>query len=258
MTMMPYEKSALLSYPHGFSTRHGGVSKGIFASLNLGMNRGDDIEDVTANWKIFLDSTGIGYQPFVCGRQVHGNTVHIAQATDARPAFGPGELIEADGYVTNVKGLPIAIFTADCVPVLMEDCTSGVVGAIHCGWRSTVADIISNSIDAFQSLGADIKNIRIGIGPAIDRCCFEVGEEVIDACNSLLGYPCEEFYNIKDNGKYMLDLRGVVRKRYIQLGILPENIEFVGQCTMCHPDDYYSHRAASDVRGSLASAIAIM
>lgn len=253
----PFEKSSNLVYPHGFSTRHGGVSKGIFSSLNLGMNRGDEPTDVTKNWEIFLNSTGIGYKPFVCGKQVHENHVHIAKLQDARLAYGVGELIEADGYVTNVPHLPIAIFTADCVPVLMEDCVNHIVGAIHCGWRSTVADIISNSIDAFSSLGSSPDNIHIAIGPAIDRCCFEVGSEVIEGCTTLLGYDCHEFYSLKENGKYMLSLRDVVKKRYIQLGVNADNIDFVGACTMCHPNDYYSHRASNNIRGSLASAISI-
>lgn len=252
-----FHSSALIKSPHGFSTRLGGVSKGIFASLNLGMNRGDEVALVTENWRIFLDNTGIGYKPFVCGKQVHGNTVHISTIQDARPAFGPGELIEADGYVTNVKDLPLAIFTADCVPVLMEDEVSGIVGAIHCGWRSTVADIEKNAVDAFISLGGSPENIKLAIGPAIRRCCFEVGEEVIEAVVSLIGVGHDKLYNLKDNGKYMLDLSEVVRVRFAQLGIKSENMEIVGGCTLCRPDLYYSHRYGGATRGSLASAICL-
>jgi len=255
--MVKIHKSELIKYPHGFSTRIGGVSRGIYASLNLGMNRGDVTEDVTTNWKLFLDETGIGYKPFVCGRQVHGNTVHIAERKDAREAFGPGELITADGYVTNIKGLPLAIFTADCLPVLMEDIKAGVVGAIHCGWRSTVADIEKNAVDAFLSLGADPKDIKVAIGPAIRACCFEVGAEVIDAVTELIGKGHDDLYNLKANGKYMLDLGAVVAVRMMQLGIREENIEIVGECTMCNPDIYYSHRYSNGARGSLACAISI-
>ena len=252
-----FHSSTLIRSPHGFSTRLGGVSEGIFSSLNLGMNRGDDVALVTENWRIFLDDTGIGYKPFVCGKQVHGNNVHIASIEDARPAFGPGELIEADGYVTNVVDLPLAIFTADCVPVLMEDPLAGVVGAIHCGWRSTVADIMKSAVDAFISLGSSPENIRMAIGPAIRRCCFEVGEEVIEAVVNLIGEGHEDLYNLKDNGKYMLDLSEVVKARFIQLGLGQDNMEIVGECTLCHPDLYYSHRYGGPTRGSLASAICL-
>ncbi len=268
------ETSEIMSSPHAFSTRIGGISEGDYASLNLGMNRGDIQARVTENWRRFMESAGISYRPFVCGKQVHGNTVHVACAKDARPAYGEGELIEADGYVTREKGLPLAIFTADCVPVLLEDVTAGVIGAVHCGWRSTVADIAQNAVKAMTHLGAEVKNIKVSIGPAIEQCCFEVGPEVIEAVEDLVGKSAARAYYTmasKEEGdksvsktaeyesvatdKFMLDLKGVVRCRFIQLGIEPHNIDPVGECTMCHPEKYYSHRYSGGSRGSLASVI---
>lgn len=254
------EQSKLISAAHGFSTRQGGVSVGAYESLNLGMNRGDSEEAVKENWRLFMEAAGIPDVPFVCGKQVHGNTVHIARREDARYAYGEGELIEADGYVTKEEGLPLAIFTADCVPVLLEDCKAGVIGAVHHGWRSTVADIERETIDKMRELGANPANIRLALGSAIEKCCFEVGAEVIEAVEKLLGENMSseevtQFYDSKDNGKYMLDLKGVIRCRYIQLGVPEENIEYVGSCTLCHPDKYYSHRRAGLVRGSMASII---
>ena len=254
-------KSGILAAKHGFSTRLGGVSKNEYESLNLGMNRGDDEDKVKENWRRFMEAAGIPNVPFVCGKQVHGNNVHIATNKDARYAYAPGELIEADGYVTAEKNLPLAIFTADCVPVLMEDTSAGAVGAIHCGWRSTVADIEAEAITKMCELGANLSDIRIAIGPAIESCCFEVGPEVIEAVDELLGTSGgvdtsnSDFYYLKDNGKYMLDLKGVVRCRFMQLGIKPSNIDMVGGCTLCDPKMYYSHRRAGMKRGSLASMI---
>lgn len=273
------DQSSIISSPHGFSTRIGGVSEAEYATLNLGMNRGDYPGRVTENWRRFFEKVGISSKsdyPFVCGKQVHGNNVHIATMEDARPAYGPGELIEADGYITNVPNLPLAIFTADCVPLLMEDPVSKVVAAIHCGWRSTVADIEGVAISKMKSLCSsqnpfDPSNIHAAIGPAIDQCCYEVGEEVIEAVKKLLfernrekeasqEYPlCLEdkpaLWFLKDNGKYMLDLRGVVKTRLLQLGLKEENISLVGECTMCHPEKYYSHRYSNGARGSLACVI---
>lgn len=250
------EKSSYIKSPHGFSTRLGGVSTGVYSSLNLGMNRKDEPEAVTQNWKLFLDKCDIGYRPFVCGKQVHDNYVHIAKETDAALPFERKEELEADGYVTATAGLPLVIFTADCVPVILEDIKAKVVGAVHCGWRSTVADIEKNVIDAMVELGADTKNISIAVGPAIDRCCFEVGSEVIEAVDALIGKENSyEFYNQKENGKYMLDLRGVVKARFMQLGVSVNNIENVGGCTLCNPDRYYSHRYSEGLRGSLASTV---
>ncbi len=254
-------KSSVITCCHGFSTRTGGVSDGMFDSLNLGMNRGDEPARVTENWRRFLDSCGIGYRRFVCGKQVHENTVHIATEKDARYAYEKypdgRDLIECDGYVSACCDLPLAIFTADCVPVLMQDPVKGIVGAIHCGWRSTVSDIEKNAVDAFITLGGDPSDIRVAIGPAIDKCCFEVGPEVIDAVHGLLGDEASDYYEEEKNntGKFMLDLRGVVRYRFIQLGVSSVNIETVGGCTMCHPGDYYSHRGTKGNRGSLACVI---
>ena len=251
-------RSSVITSPHGFSTRAGGVSDGMFATLNLGMNRGDEAARVTENWNRFLASAGIGTREFVCGKQVHGNTVHIATKEDMRRAYGKypdgRDLIECDGYVTAECNVPLAIFTADCVPLLLEDVKAGIVGAVHCGWRSTASDIEKNAIDAFVSLGSDVKNIHAAIGPAIDKCCFEVGGEVIEAMHDLIGKEVERFYTPRAD-KYMLDLRGVVRYRLVMLGVMDANIETVGECTMCNPDRYYSHRGTKGNRGSLACVI---
>jgi len=252
-------KSSLISCPHGFSTRRGGVSDGIYSTLNLGMNRGDVKERVIENWNRFLDSAGISQRTFVCGEQVHGNKVHIADESDLRPAYGKGEMNVCDGYVTNVPNVPLAIFTADCVPVLLEDSVAHVIGAVHCGWRSTVSDILKNTIEAFTSLGSKTENICAAIGPAIDKCCFEVGAEVIDAVHDLIGDDAPRFYTAKDiEGKFMLDLRGVVKHRLKMLDIQEKHINMVGNCTMCNPQDYFSHRGTKGNRGSLASVICML
>ncbi len=249
--------SSLLKNPHGFSTRKGGVSTGIFSSLNLGMNRGDDISLVKENWRRFLDACSIHEDKFVCGKQVHGNYVHVATKDIARPAYGAGWMADADGYVTNEPGLPLAVFTADCVPVLLEDNVGGVVAAVHCGWRSTVADIEKETIDKMVGLGADVNNINIAIGPAICEKCFQVGGEVIEAVISLLEDDVTELYvaDSMNDGKYYLNLRGVVKKRFMMLGVPGENIEISPECTMCQPDDYWSHRYTNGERGSQANII---
>ncbi len=250
--------SKIIKYPHGFSTRIGGVSEGIFESLNLGMNRGDDEDKVTKNWSIFLESCGIYTDSFVCGQQVHENRVAIVTKENAHPAYKQPELIKADGYVTKDAGVPVAIFTADCTPLLLADEVGGVVGAIHCGWRSTVSDIEKNAIDAFITLGSEPENIKASMGPAIGKCCFEVGKEVIDAAKNLIGAMPEELYSESINqGKYMLDLQGVIKIRLLQLGLKEENIEIINECTMCNTDKYWSHRGTAGIRGSQANVIMI-
>lgn len=250
-----FHKGRVIASNHGFSTRVGGVSKGMFESLNLGMKRGDSDSNVIENYRRFFDAANITNESFVCGNQVHGVNVHVATKADLRKALEPGRVIEADGFVTKEANVPLVIFTADCVPVLLEDKENHVIGAVHCGWKSTVADIEKEAIDKMTGLGAKPVNISAEIGPSIDRCCFEVGPEVIEAVNALLKEDSSYLYSKKENGKYMLDLRGVVKKRLLQLGLKEENIEDVGECTMCHPDLYFSHRYTQGNRGSLATVI---
>ncbi len=283
--MLDTLRSSIISYPHGFSTRTGGVSSGIFESLNLGMNRGDDPELVKENYRRFLESCGILCEEFVCGEQVHGNNVMVVGKEHARKPYGYDELFKADGYVTAERGVPLVIFIADCIPLLLTDEKNGVVAAVHCGWRSTVADIENNAIIAMTGLGACTQNIKACIGPAIGRCCFEVGGEVIEAVEKLLGgsevrcgdsnrgssgfrvpdrnpedtnemqgVACD-LYELKGNGKYMLDLKEVLKRRLMQLGLREENIDVIQDCTMCMPDKYWSHRYTRGVRGSQAAVI---
>lgn len=249
-------KSKLIECPHGFSTRVGGVSTGTYASLNLGMNRGDDKELVIKNWDIFLDACDISNREFVCGKQVHGNYVHIATEADLRPAYGPGELIEADGYVTNLRHVPLAIFTADCTPLLMHDPVDNVIASVHCGWRSTAGDIMGNAVKAMEQLGSRPENIRAAIGPSICYDCFQVGGEVVEAMNQLLS-DASSYYRT-DGDKYRLDLKNVVRARLIQVGLGTENIEVTDECTLCQPQMYWSHRYEGTNRGSQANIIELV
>ncbi len=267
-----YLTSGMLSSKHAFSTRIGGVSSGVYSSLNLGFGRGDDFENVLLNYRIFGASCNVPLMTAVSGIQVHGNRVRTVTANDLYSFDHAPELIEADGYVTGQSGVPLVIYTADCVPVLLEDPTAGVIGAIHCGWRSTAADIMQNAIDAMLGLGAAGANIRLAIGPAICQNCFETGPEVVGSLRELLlsgkkaahesyaqhAAPDYSVFFRKEPGKadkYLTDLRGVIRERFLQLGILPEHIDLLNECTMENPDLFWSHRATHGIRGSQANII---
>lgn len=253
-----FVKSDIITCPHGFSTRLGGVSTGVFESLNLGrLERGDDPEKVRENWAVFGNALGIDTSRFVHGKQVHGNAVCIAKAEDAHPITEAAPWESADGYVTNIPGVPLVVFTADCVPLLMQDPVAGVVAAVHCGWRPVAADIQKNALEAMISLGARPENIRAAIGPAIHRCCFQTGPEVPAAMEALLNGEGEGLCapDAAAEGKFRLDLPGVVERRLLQLGLSPQNIETIGHCTMCMSETYWSHRAMGLARGSQANII---
>lgn len=249
--------SKLLQTPHAFSTRLGGVSEGHLASLNLGHTRGDKPERVVENWRRFGQAAGIPTEKFVYGPQVHGSHVRVVGPEDCRVSYAPEPAEAADGYVTNAPGVPLVIFTADCVPVLLHEPQAGVIAALHCGWRSTAADIEAVAVEKMKELGAGPENIRAAIGPAIGACCFETGPEVPRALHELLGGESEGLWREKTDvpGKYMVDLKGTVRRRLLQLGLKEEHTEICADCTMCLPRRYWSHRYTKGLRGSQASVI---
>ena len=189
--------------------------------------------------------------------QVHGNTLRYV--TEADRQMPPLDRLppDCDGLVTDVPGLPIVVFTADCVPVLLCDEKVGVVAAVHCGWKGTVKDMPGATVEAMTKLGARAENIRVAIGPAISRCCFETGPEVPQAVYALLGRDAAGLCPPEEGvpGKYMVDLKEVNRRRFLQLGLRTEHIDVSAECTMCQSDKYWSHRATKGVRGTQASII---
>ena len=251
-------RSEMLACPHGFSTRIGGVSEGIFESLNLGRldTLGDEPDRVRENWRLFGMTVGIDTSRFVHGRQVHGNTVLVARPGDAHGIADPSDL-EADGYVTDLPGLPLAVFTADCAPLLLHDPAAGVIAAVHCGWRPTAADIMKNAISAMESLGARPAHIRAAIGPCIRRCCFQTGPEIPEAMEKLLRGGASDLYAPDPAAprKFRVDLPGTVARRLTELGVPAEQIDDLGECTMCRPERFWSHRTMGLSRGSQASII---
>jgi len=252
-----YMKAPTIPYTHCFTTRWGGVSEGFLESLNLGENRGDSEENVRENYRRLLEAVGLPEQKICFTRQVHGNHVRVVTDEDRRELFTPFKY-EADGIVTNVRGLPLICFTADCVPVLLCDPEAGVAGAVHCGWRSTVSDILGAAVVKMTGLGASAEKLRAAIGPAIDMCCFETDAEVPQAIEKLLGGDCgEAFFAVGDTGKYMVDLKETNRLRLLQLGLKNENISVSDECTSCNCDRYWSHRKTRGRRGAQGALIVI-
>ena len=242
---------------HAFTTRYGGVSTGYLKSLNLGENRGDLPDNVRENYRRLGEATGIDITRMAYTKQVHGNAVRTVTDADARELFAPLPY-EADGIVTAVPGLALICYTADCVPVLLCDGANGVIGAVHCGWRSSVADILNHAISGMIGLGAEVGQICAAIGPAIGACCFEVGPEVIEAAEKYVG-SLDGLYrpNASQEGKYYLDLRGANAKRLKQLGVRPDRIAVSDECTVCSHEKYWSHRYTKGERGSQAALIVL-
>ena len=253
-----YMTAPTLRVKHGFSTRYGGVSTGHLASLNLGSNRGDVPERVFRNYDLLGEAVGIDVRHMAFTKQVHGNVVRTVTETDVH-VFGTDVPYEADGLVTNVPGLALICFTADCVPVLLCDDANGVIAAVHCGWRSSVADILKNAVTEMRALGAQPEHICAAIGPAIGACCFEVGAEVIDAAEAWMDGDTAGLYVPEDGraGKFLLDLKAANARRLMQLGLSAENIAVSDECTVCAHEKYWSNRYTKGQRGSQGALIVL-
>ena len=154
-----YLTASVLPCRHAFTTRYGGVSEGVYESLNLGENRGDDPGRVRENYWLVCQALGVEISSLVFSRQVHDSGVRVVTESDRHELFSPVPY-EADALVTDLTGLTLTIFTADCVPVLLCDPAASVIAAAHCGWRSSVQDILGGTVDAMRSLGARAENIR--------------------------------------------------------------------------------------------------
>ena len=251
-----YMTSTLIPLKHAFTTRFGGVSTGHLASLNLLSDKGDEPENVRENYRRVAALFGAGEDDCAVTKQVHGNTVRIVTEADRHKCLTPVPY-EADGIVTARPGLPIFCFTADCVPVLLCDAEHGVIGAVHCGWRSSVGDILHNALTQMERLGAKPENIRAAIGPAIGKCCFETDDDVPEAVTAWLGGDTAGLFVKRTDGKTLVDLRAANARRLMQLGVPAGQIDISEECTFCSHEKYWSHRYTKGKRGGQAAVICL-
>lgn len=251
-----YMQAENLNTPHAFTTRMGGVSGGIYESLNLGTSRGDDPNLVRKNYKIICSAMDTAPERLVFSKQVHEDTVRAVTSKDSLGDIMKPVPYEADALITQEKQLPLIIFTADCMPILLHDLKAPCIGACHAGWRGTVMDIAGKTVASMCRLsGGNPENIKAAIGPGIGPCCFETGSEVPQAVTELLGGDGREFISCRGGGKFMVDLPSVNKLLLIRAGVPEENITVSPECTLCNNEKYWSHRHTDGQRGSQASLI---
>ena len=249
-----FRTAETISSPHAFSTRLGGVSEGHLSSLNLSVRRGDSAENVRENWRRLGKAAGMDLTEVVYARQIHSRIVPVVTRADAQnPWLAPH--LECDGFVTAEPGLPVAIFVADCIPVLLEDLAHGVVAAVHCGWRGSVQDILGAALEQMRSLGAEPEDVSAAIGPGIGACCFEVGPEVAEGVDALLGGNTAGLIRPGAGDRLFVDLKAANARRLQQLGVKPERIAVSDACTMCDPEELWSHRVTNGKRGVMTAVI---
>ena len=239
--------------PHCFTTRFGGVSEGIFSSLNIGYNRGDAPENVKENYRILTDALGCSLSDLVLTRQIHTDIVRRVYRQEAGKSLDNRDWPECDALITDDPGVALVIFTADCTPILFHDPVTGAVGAAHAGWKGTALGIAAKTVEAMvREFGCDPKNIRAAIGPNISACCFETDRDVPDAMIAALGEDAKPFIRPKDN-KYYVNLTEINALWLRRSGV--EQIEISDACTACQSDRFWSHRVTRGQRGSQGAII---
>lgn len=243
---------------HGISTRLGGLSRPPFASLNLGARTDDDPAVVRHNRESFCQAVGVDFARVTCARQVHGDKIFVVGEADAgRGATGYDTAIaDTDALITDRPGLPLMLFFADCVPVLIADPVRRVVAVSHAGWKGTVARIAAKTVLAMrQNFGSDPADCHVAIGPSIGPCDYEVDEPVIDILR-------QEFSNWRElviprGGRWLLDLWQTNRHQLEEIGVRREFIEVSGVCTACNTAMFYSHRAEHGTTGRFGAVISL-
>ena len=256
---------------YGFSTRTGGVSR-VYGgnALNLGFTKDDSRAAVERNRELFLKKLGVAHGrktwPLVTLRQIHSDLIHYVDRAPERPTAG-------DGLITDTPELLIAVQAADCLPVIVVDKKRRAAGVFHAGWRGTVKRIVEKGVGEMRRhFGSDPRDLAAAIGPGIQGCCYEVGEEVRTRFESQFAYGASLFREEKQSDpvrekypmlfltarapghselpvKLFLDLVEANRRQLIDAGVAMKNISASAPCTACHPEMLFSFRADKGVTG---------
>lgn len=244
---------------HGFSTRMGGVSQGMWESLNLGTARGDDPDHVRENYRRFFKALGMDGGRIAAANQIHGGAVRCITTADVRADPYDKAGYEADGLMTDLPGVALLVYTADCVPILFYDPVRRVIAAVHAGWRGTAAGVATTAVARMGDVfGCRPGDILAAIGPGIGPDCFETHEDVPNAMTAALSTAVLQHIKIKENGKFAVDLKGINAMRLEQAGLDPAHIAVSRICTSCNSEKFWSHRRLGTSRGSMAAAIQLV
>lgn len=235
MTKSLFWKSKLLAN-HGFtgifSLRNGGFSTGAYASLNLGHGLGDLRENVEKNLSFLINAAGLNGRPHQA-RQIHGTGILMCD--------GPGKIHEAaaDILLSFRSGMAVSVRVADCLPILLADPDSGMVAAVHAGWRGTSQNIASKAVRAMRNLGAKAGNILAALGPCIGPCCFTLQKETWQLLRQ-----CSDNAKSHPPGKepYVADLAAINMVQLSRAGLLPSHIDRLQACTSCQTASFFSYR----------------
>lgn len=247
------EKTRLVK--HGFSTRIGGVSEGIYSSMNLSFTRGDDENAVRENYRRMAKALDVREDSFVLAAQTHTTNVHKVTLDNRNE-----NLQDVDGLITDVPGICLVTSYADCVPLYFLDPVHRAIGLTHSGWRGTVGKIGKETLRKMQvEYGTDPKDVIAAIGPSICQDCYEVSEDVIDKFREAFEHKhWDDLFYQKENRKYQLNLWKANEIILLEAGVKGENIAVTNVCTCCNSETLYSHRASKGQRGGLAAFMGLV
>lgn len=240
---------------HGFSDRTGGVSRGPYESLNLGLHVGDDAVNVLENRRRLCAAVGVDPGSLVVGEQIHG--AHVAVATEddkGRGAFSLDDVVPGvDALITDEPGVVLFALYADCVPVFLYDGRRRAVGLAHAGWKGTAAGVARRTLQAMtDSFGTRPEDCFAAIGPAIGPCCYEVGEEV-----ARLFAAANPRLVVEPDAVSRVDLWAANELQLIEAGVPREHIASARLCTRCLNETFFSHRAQGGLAGRMAAFIGL-
>lgn len=245
---------------HAFSTRLGGVSKGVCESMNLAFGRGDNRDTVLNNYRLMCESAGFEYESLCGSVQIHEAKVKKVTKDDR----GHGILTErkwqsADALITNDKDVTLVTYYADCTPIFFIDKKTHAIGLAHAGWRGTVDKIAVNVVKEMASeFSTNPEDLICAIGPVIGKCCYEIDESCASYFKALTEIDTASVLSAKENGKYMADLALTNKLLLMSKGVKEENIIISDLCTRCNADLLWSHRATGGKRGTMAAFMKIL
>lgn len=246
---------------NGFSTRLGGASKGRFATMNFSYSRKDDPADVLENFTRMADALGVERDRMVVSYQTHTTNVRrVTREDEGKGVIRERDYKDVDGLITDVPGITLVTFYADCVPLYLVDQAHRAIGLSHSGWRGTVKRMGQVTMDAMkEAFGTRPEDLTVCIGPSICRDCFEVGEEVAEAfAEAFDARYRDELYSTNGKpGKYQLDLWKANEIIFREAGVPKGQIHTTNICTMCNSDYLFSHRRVGEERGNLAAFLSI-
>ena len=246
-------------FVNGFSTRLGGVSEMPADALSLAGFNDDAAENILENRRRFLKLFPGDWALAGCW-QVHGADIRVVHtAAEAKPAENErGDTIFCDVIVSDAKGVLAGVKTADCVPILLGDPTTGAFAAVHAGWRGTLAMAVIAAVERLaKEYDVRAENLRVAIGASAGPCCYEVGSDVIDAFTSKFSTG-EKLFTQTRPGHATVDLLQANREQLISTGVNPERIHTAPICTMCRTDLFFSYRKEKSLHGKVGRLMAVV